>query len=184
MPHIRVIPPEEATGELQTLYEEVRRRRGSVANVYQIHSLRPDTMETHMGFYLSILYGPSGLSRLEREAIAVVVSRANRCEYCVGHHSEALAKYEKNADLVRRLGQGERPADLPPRLRALLDFADRLTRSPQADSKAAVEALREAGLSDEEILTATLTASYFNFVNRLVSGLGVEPETAKLEYKY
>lgn len=184
MAYIRTIPPEDAQGELRLLYDEVLRRRGAVANVYRAHSLRPDTLKPHLEFYLSVVYGPSGLSRLEREAIAVTVSMANGCEYCVRHHADALARYEKDPRVVQALVAGEVPPAATSRLRALLNYARAVASRPGQVTDQDVRALRSAGLSDEEILSANLTSSYFCFVNRFVLGLGIELEPLTAEYKY
>ncbi|MBI2391220.1 MAG: carboxymuconolactone decarboxylase family protein [Deltaproteobacteria bacterium] len=81
MPHIRSVPPEQATGELADAYRSVAASRGSVANILQIQSLSPAAMTTHLAMYRAIMFGPSPLSRAEREAVAVAVSVANGCEY-------------------------------------------------------------------------------------------------------
>lgn len=178
-PQIRVIPPEEATDELKSVYEEAQGRRGTVANVLQIHSLQPKTLKTHLDLYLSILYGASGLSRQERETIAVAVSRLNDCGYCVAHHADALGRYQKDARVIDELRARGTSAGATARERALIDFSRKLTATPQSMGAEDTEALRAAGLNDEEILMGTLTAAYFNFVNRVVLGLGVELETER-----
>lgn len=82
MPYIRVIPAIEATGLLKRLYEGAQRRAGRVWNIVSIMSLQPRTMQAVIdGMYASIMYGESGLSRAQREMIAVVVSVANHCHY-------------------------------------------------------------------------------------------------------
>ena len=82
MPYIRVIPVEEATGLLKRLYDNALRRAGRVWNIVSIMSLRPRTMQAAIdGMYATIMFGESGLSRAQREMIAVVVSAVNRCPY-------------------------------------------------------------------------------------------------------
>lgn len=184
MTYIRVIPPEQAEGDLKVAYEKVRSDRGDIANIFQAHSIRPDTMVAHLHLYMTMMFGNSGLTRAERELLAVVVSSANNCSYCVLHHSEALRKYEKDPKLVQRLGTGEIPDDLPPRSRALATYARKVTRQSFAVEEQDIEALRHARFSDEEILTANLIASYYNFVNRLADGLGVDLEPRAQNYKY
>lgn len=184
MAFIQVVPPEQAEGELKDVYERVRKTRGSIANVHAIHSLQPRTMETHIDFYVSVMFGPSGLSRQERETIAVAVSHANKCAYCVSHHGDALARHQKDGAIVDELRRNGRSDRLSDREKALVDHAIRLTLSPRTVTADDAQRLRKRGFGDEEILTATLTAGYFNFVNRLVLGLGVELETAPAAYKY
>lgn len=137
-----------------------------------------------MDFYLATMFGRSGLSRAERESLAVVVSAANNCTYCVLHHSEALRKYEAKASIVEELGRGRVPTELTPRLQALAQYARKVTRQPFAVEPEDVGDLRQAGLSDEEILSANLVASYYNFVNRFVDGLGVVLEPGNQHQYY
>ncbi len=185
MPWIRMIAEEEAEGKLKALYQELIQKRGKLSNIMQVQSLNPEAMKAHMDLYLSVMFCRSGLSRAEREMMAVIVSAANRCDYCVTHHAMALAHYWKDEERLRRLIEDFRQVDLTPRERALAEYAETLTRQPEAVQKAHVEALRQVGLSDEDILTANLVVAYFNFVNRIALGLGVEftPEEAA-GYKY
>jgi uncharacterized peroxidase-related enzyme len=134
---------------------------------------------------MTLLYGKSPLSRRERELIAVAVSRANGCAYCVGHHSDAFARYEKAPAKVQAARDG-RWAEFSPGEAALCRFADKLTRTPSASSEADVAALRAAGYGDQAVLDATQIAAYFNFVNRIVLGLGVhlEEEKDRAGFKY
>lgn len=82
MPYIRTIPPEEATGLLKRIYDDAIRRAGRVWNVVSIMSIQPRTMQAAVDrLYSTIMYGESGLSRAQREMIAVVVSAANSCHY-------------------------------------------------------------------------------------------------------
>ncbi len=183
--YIRVIDEDEAEGKLFTVYDNIQRTRGRVSNVLRIQSLDPKGLEAHLGLYMAHIYRPGGLGRLEREFIAVVVSVANGCDYCVVHHSEALGKYAKDAALVKQVCADFTKADLEPKLRALGDFALGLTKDPAHGRKEGVEALRHAGFSDEDILHATEVVSYFNYVNRLVGGLGVELESSEdRDYQY
>lgn len=186
MAWIRVVDEEEAAGELRETYDQVREKRGSVANVYKAHSLRPETMLAHMEFYLKLLYGRSRLSRMEREMIAVAVSRANRCAYCVRHHGDALSKYLKEAAVLEQLATDYRQAALSARHRAMLDYAVMLTTALPEVTQETLAPLRAAGVGDDEILDVNLIASYFNFVNRFVAGLGVElePGVSAATYKY
>jgi uncharacterized peroxidase-related enzyme len=183
MPRIPVIHPDEATGELKAVYDDVQQRRGAVANVLRIQSLHPETLRTHLDMYMSILYGRSGLSRAERETIAVAVSAANGCKYCVKHHADALSKYQKDKAIVAALAEGQQPV-LGTRESALVAFARQVTLQPASMADSHVQLLRDAGLNDEEILMATLTAAYFNFVNRVVHTLGVDLEAHEAVYKY
>jgi uncharacterized peroxidase-related enzyme len=187
MAFIDVIEPDEAEpgSELAAFYERVGAERGSVANVLQVTSLQPDLSEAHLDLYMTLMYDrEAGLDRRTRELIAVAVSQANDCEYCVEHHSEALEKYERDADLVEAIARDPGKADLDPADRALVDYATKLTERPGEVTEADVEELREHGFDDEDVLNAAAVTSYFNFVNRLNLGLGAELEEEEKEYEY
>jgi uncharacterized peroxidase-related enzyme len=174
--HIRIIDEDDAEGELFEMYDELQKKRGRVSNVMRIQSLHPKGMRRHLELYMEVVYSKGPLGRLEREVIAVVVSAANGCNYCTVHHADALKKYAKDDAWVRALAADPTSADLTAEQRALVDYAIGLTKTPGTGRKEAVEALRAAGYDDAQILVATETVAYFNFVNRMVHGLGVELE--------
>lgn len=179
MAFIDVVGPDEADpeGELAAFYERAAGRRGNVANVLQITSLNPDLSEAHLDLYMSLLYNrDAGLDRRTREMVAVAVSAANGCGYCVTHHREALEAYEDDAELVEALARDPDEAELAPRERALVDYALKLTRTPDRVDRGDVASLREHGFDDGDVLAAAAVASYFNFVNRLNLGLGADLE--------
>lgn len=183
--YIRVIDEDEAEGKLFELYDSIQRTRGRVSNVLRIQSLDPKGLQAHLDLYLAHIFRPGGISRLEREMIAIVVSAANGCDYCVTHHSEALTKYAKDAELVKQLGKDHTKAKLSDQHRALIDFAVGLTTQPAKGRKEAVETLRKSGYDEEAILHIAEIVSYFNYVNRMVSGLGVSLEAEdERDYAY
>jgi uncharacterized peroxidase-related enzyme len=184
MPWIKVIDEDEADGLLREIYDEAKGKRGKVANVLKIHSLLPDTLEKHLSLYLSIMFRRGSLKRWVREMIAVYVSKLNNCEYCIRHHSEALAHYWDRDRVSKFLDKPESVGLLDRELR-ILDYVEKITLRPYMVNEEDVNRLKEAGLSDEEILHINLIASYFNFVNRIVLGLGVEYSEEEVKgYKY
>lgn len=109
----------------------------------------------------------------------------NDCEYCITHHTEALERYEDDQRLLERLAKDPKTAPLDPEDKALVTYAMKLTSRPGEVGEADVQALREAGFDDEDILAAGAVTSYFNFVNRLNLGLGAELEDeTDREYAY
>lgn len=173
MSWIKEIAPAEAVGKLGEIYAELEKKRGKVSNILQVHSLRPEAMVAHLTLYMDLLFAPGGLSRKQRELIAVVVSRGNGCDYCVAHHREALERYVSEPGLLDAIATDYTTADLSPADRALADYAFKLTRQPDAMLAEDVEGLRAAGFADADILLADLITAYFNFVNRIALGLGV-----------
>lgn len=185
MPWIEVVGPQRASGRLAETYEEVKRRRGNVADIYKVHSLNPQALQAHLDLYMSILYRKGGLKRAQREMIGVFVSALNGCRYCVVHHSEALGRYEKSPEIVEGLQEGHMDARIADKDLSMLEYCAKLTRGPVTMKEEDVSRLREAGFGDSEILDINLIASYFNFVNRVVLGLNVDLEDeAEREYRY
>ncbi len=180
MSWIEEIEVTEAEGKLAEVYAELLEKRGKVANILQVHSLNPNAMASHLDLYMSIMFGRSGLSRAEREAIAVVVSATNECEYCVNHHTEALRRYIKDEDVLQTLASADGLEVLEPRLGNIVIHAEKLTSAPSAMTESDLDPLRVEGLTDQDILDITLVVAYFNFVNRIALGLGVSYSAEEL----
>jgi uncharacterized peroxidase-related enzyme len=135
--------------------------------------------------YVTLVFGKSGLSRGEREMIATAISAHNRCDYCISHHAEALRFYLKNGDQLDSLRRDGQLNNIPPRAKALIDFALKLTLEPGKMARTDVEALGKVGVSDSEILDLVLLTGYINFVNRVAQGLGVEHDEQEARgYRY
>lgn len=178
MAFIEVIEHEESSGKLREIYDDLIKKRGKLADVHKIQSLNPETIMQHMDFYMTLMFGRSPLKRYQREMMAVVVSAANRCNYCVAHHSEALLHYWKDEQRVRMLAQDFETADLDECDRSLCEYALDLTvEADQIYEYLHIEQLKACGLDDRGVLDAAMIISYFNFVNRMVLGLGLELET-------
>jgi uncharacterized peroxidase-related enzyme len=177
MTWIRTISTGEATGELAALYNRVAGKRGAVAEVIRAHSLNLAALRGHFEFYAAIMFGASPLSRTVREFIAVVVSRSNGCDYCTRHHGEALLRAGFDSGEAASLCADPFALPLEPRLAAIRDYVAALTNTPASVSEENIHALRAVGLDDRAIHDVVTVAAYFNFVNRVVMGLGVELET-------
>jgi uncharacterized peroxidase-related enzyme len=175
MSRLRVPPDEEIPDEVKELWETPLERLGFVPNVMRIFSLRPEHLLRWWSYYDELLRGESGLTKIQREMIAVVVSATNRCHYCVVSHSAALRKLTDDPELVDTLATGYTYARIEPAERAMLDFAVKLTTSSSECTDEDVERLRAAGWSDEDVFDIAQVAAMFNFTNRLASGLGWTP---------
>ncbi|RMG88402.1 MAG: peroxidase [Bacteroidetes bacterium] len=177
MPFIETIEYEQSEGRLREIYDDLINSRGKLAEVHKIQSLNPETIVAHMDLYLKIMFGKSPLRRYQREMMAVVVSANNDCPYCITHHAHAVVFFWKSEEKVKRLIEDYNAAGLPETDRLLCELAEKLTCMPNFSGKPELmEKLKAAGLSDRAILDATLVIAYFNFVNRLVLGLGVALE--------
>lgn len=177
MSRIKVIQQEEATGRLKEIYTDIIQKRGQLAEVHKIQSLRPESIVKHIDLYMEIMFSKSELSRAEREMMAVVTSVSNQCFYCQIHHSQALNNYWKNEDRIQKLRKNYFEAGLNEREILLCLFAENLTLNPgDSNEPRIIDKLKNAGISDAAILDATLVVAYFNFVNRMVLALGVSLE--------
>ena len=185
MAYIDVIGYDSAEGELKEIYEDLIQSRGKLADVHMIQSLNPKSIVNHMDLYMTIMFGKSPLKRVQREMIAVVVSKNNDCDYCQLHHAEAVNHYWKDAVKIEQLKSDFEQVDLSPNDMELCRFAKKLTSEPNHDNQSSTQNLRDLGLSDRAILDATMVIAYFNFVNRIVLGLGVAVNKEELKgYNY
>lgn len=185
MPFIKVIHEADATEKLKIAYQTIKKYRGKISNIMKIHSLFPEAMLDHLALYKTIMFGNSNLSREIKELIAVVVSILNKCDYCINHHAEALKFYWKDADKVRQLINDYKSINFDSRIKILLDYAVQLTLTPNLITQSAIDQLKSFGWSDKDILSVNLIVSYFNFVNRIALGLGVEFDEDEVKgYKY
>jgi uncharacterized peroxidase-related enzyme len=185
MAWIKTVGRESATGRTKKVYDRILKERGHLANIFIAQGSEPEVLEDHLDLYVHLMIGPGPLSREEREMIAVVVSAANRSAYGAIHHSEALETVEKDPKALYNLMKEFTSKHESPRSKALLTYAAKLTLDPRGITKDDIQDLKDANLTDEEILRANLVASYFNFSNRIALGLGVELEEGEARtYKY
>ena len=176
-PFIEVIQHEQAEGRLKEVYDDLVQSRGKLAEVHKIQSLNPEGIVKHMELYMTLMYGRSPLKRYQREMIAVVVSLTNKCHYCQTHHGEALDHFWKDEDRLKAFYADYRSANLSEQDLLLCEYAEQLTQNPSSINRGHCDKMRDTGLSDRQILDAAQVIAYFNFVNRLVLGLGVHLES-------
>jgi len=184
MSWIKIIGPAEADGRLKKIYERSA-GGGQVDQILQVHSLRPHTLEGHMALYRAVLHHPhNSLDQPFAEAIGVLVSRVNGCDYCVEHHLAGMRRALRDparADAwARALAYGPRDEVFDTRQRAALAYAERLALEPADLAEEHIEVLRRSGWSDGEILEVNQITAYFCYANRTVLGLGVTTEGEKL----
>lgn len=172
---LHVPDEEDVPDEVKELWAQPLEKLGFVPNVLRVFALRPRHLLGWWAYYEELLRGESGLTKAQREMIAVVVSVTNRCHYCIVSHTAALRKLTKDPDFVDRLATGYKYAELEPRDQAMLDFAVKLTEASDRCTDEDVQALRDAGWNDEEIMDIAQVAAMFNLTNRLASGLGWVP---------
>ena len=139
----------------------------------------PEASRPLLDYHEAVLRSPSPLTAGERELIAAYVSGLNDCTYCHGVHTQTAARFGIPENLVGALLADVETAPVEPRMRALLAYVGKLTRTPSRVTAADAEDVRAAGWSDDALFHAVSTAALFNLMNRLVDGLGI---TAEAEY--
>lgn len=169
--------PDAATldEDLQAIWAKCVDKLGFVPNVFAAYSLRPQRLRNFMALYNEAMLAPSGLSKLEREMVAVVVSSANRCYYCLVAHGAAVRRLSGDAELGEMLALNYRTAVLPPRQRAMLDFAWKLTATSYLVDDQDRAGLREHGLSEADIFDLAETVGLFNLTNRMAAATEMMP---------
>jgi uncharacterized peroxidase-related enzyme len=177
LPICRLSVPDEQDlpDDIQSLFGQMRQKPGFVPNVYRAYSLRPNQLRGFIALYDSIMTDDSGLTKAEREMIAVAVSAQNHCFYCLVSHGAVLRVRAKDAVLADTIAANYRAADLSPRQRAMLDFAVKVTGDSAACGDEDIAELRAHGFSDEDIMDIAQTAALFNYSNRVASALGLRP---------
>lgn len=166
---------EDAPGDVRALWAKPLEKLGFIPNVLRVFALRPRHLVAWWNYYDELMRGDSGLTKAQREMIAVVVSATNRCHYCVVSHSAALRKLTEDPVLVDELATNHKYANVDERERTMLDYAVKLTTASETCTEDDVERLREAGWTDEDVLDIAQVTAMFNFTNRLASGLGWRP---------
>ena len=163
------------SGEMQAYFAKCDEKIGFVPNVLRAYAHDNQKLEAFAAFYNDLMLAPSGLSKLEREMIAVVVSSQNRCYYCLTAHGAAVRQLSGDPVLAEMLVQNYRAAELEPRHRAMLDFAVKLTDAPWRVEEPDRARLREAGFSDRDIWDVAAVASFFSMSNRMASAVDMRP---------
>lgn len=181
MTWIKTISYDEATGKLKQLYDRIKGPGNNVDNIMLAHSLRPHSMEGHMTLYKYVLHHPRNtLPKLFLETVGVYVSSLNLCEYCVEHHFAGMSRLmgdSVRAAEIRAALEARNPGDAFQGAElAALEYAEKLTSTPDAIKEEDIETLRQAGLDDGQILEINQVTAYFCYANRMVLGLGVNTE--------
>jgi uncharacterized peroxidase-related enzyme len=176
--HISALGVPDASGlddDLKVIWAKCVDKLGFVPNVFATYSLRPQRLRNFMAMYNEIMLSESGLSKLEREMIAVVVSSANRCYYCLVAHGAAVRALSGDPELGEMMALNHRVAKLDARQRAMLDFAWKMTTTPHLVDDADRDGLRAVGLSNEDLFDLAETVAFFNLSNRMASATDMMP---------
>ncbi len=169
------VEPAPLSEAMTQYYKKCDEKLGFVPNVLKAYSFDMAKLEAFVRMVDDLMLAPSGLSKLEREMIAVVVSSVNHCHYCLVSHGAAVRYHSGDPHLAETLVANYRAATLTERQLAMLDFAWKITERPAEIGDEDREALRRAGFSDRDIWDVVLVAGFFNMSNRVASGVAMEP---------
>jgi uncharacterized peroxidase-related enzyme len=172
---LRVPDESELPEDIQELFAKCREKLGFVPNVYRAYALRPEQLRGFVALYETLMLGDSGLTKAEREMIAVTVSSINHCHYCLTSHGAALRIRTGDPMLADQVQANFRAADLSPRQRAMCAFAAKLSEASYAASEADIAELRAHGFGDADIWDITQVAAFFNYTNRVANAAGLRP---------
>jgi uncharacterized peroxidase-related enzyme len=165
-------PLPEAT---QKYFDICQDKLGMVPNVLRAYAFDVDKLNAFTALYNDVMLADSGLSKLEREMIAVVVSSINKCYYCLTAHGAAVRQLSGNPKLGEMLVMNWRVAPLDARQKAMLEFADLMTVASAKIEEKDRDALRQVGFSDRDIWDIAAVAGFYNMSNRMASATDMRP---------
>jgi uncharacterized peroxidase-related enzyme len=159
---------------------EVQEKAGFVPNVFLGFARRPSEWRAFFAYHDALMVPESvgrtsGLSKGEREMIVTTTSAANNCLYCVVAHGAILRIYEKKPLVADQVAVNYRKAEIPPRQRAMLDFAMKVCQHSDQINDADFEALHAHGFDDEDIWDIAAITAFFGLSNRMASFSGMMP---------
>lgn len=169
------LPAGKLSPAMAAYFQKCQDKLGFIPNVLVAYAFDTVKLEAFVAMYNDLMLGDSGLSKLEREMIAVAVSSQNRCYYCLTAHGAAVRQYSGNPLLGEQIVMNYRAARLNKRQRAMLDFAVKLTSSPANVEDADRERLRRAGFSDRDIWDIAAVIGFFNMSNRVAAATDMRP---------
>jgi uncharacterized peroxidase-related enzyme len=170
-------PADPLSAETETYFAKCREKLGLVPNVLLAYAFDEKKLRAFTDMYNDLMLGDSGLSKLEREMIAVAVSSVNHCYYCLAAHGAAVRQLSRNPELGEMMVMNYRAASLSPRQKAMLDFAVKLTERPDTIEEKDRQGLRDAGFSDRDIWDIASTAAFFNMSNRVAAAVDMRPNS-------
>jgi uncharacterized peroxidase-related enzyme len=169
--------PQEAAlpSELRGLFAKARERLGFVPNVFRVYSFRPARLGAWFAHFRQLHEPTDQLTAADREMIAVVVSAANSCLYCLVAHGAALREELGDAVLGERISYDWRRAELDPRRSAICAYAEKLTLRPREATRDDIQSLLDVGLSLEEAWDVAELSAMYNFTNRMALATNMLP---------
>ena len=173
--NIDIPQPDQLPEETQKYLNICQEKLGLVPNVLKTYTHEMQQFNAFSQLYNAIMFADTGLTPLEREMIAVVVSSKNHCFYCLTAHGNSVREYSKDPILGELLVMNYKSADLSKRHRAMLDFASKLTTVPSDIDDTDRKILRDAEFTEKEIWDIASVASFYNMTNRMASAVDMQP---------
>ena len=173
--NIDIPQPDLLPEETQKYLNICQEKLGLVPNVLKSYTHEMQQFNAFSQLYNAIMFAETGLTPLEREMIAVVVSSKNHCFYCLTAHGNSVREYSKDPILGELLVMNYKSADLSKRHRAMLDFASKLTTDPSDIDDTDRKILRDAEFTEKEIWDIASVASFYNMTNRMASAVDMQP---------
>ena len=161
--------------QVKNYLEIVQQKLGFIPNVLAAFAKFPKQFEGFTKLYNALMLGESGLTKLEREMIAVTVSSENHCFYCLVAHGSAVRELSKDPQLGERIAANFRSAELPKKQEELLNFTKKLTKDPSEIGENDRKKLSDVGYTDRDIWDISAIVGLFNMTNRLASATEMEP---------
>lgn len=161
--------------QVKNYLEIVQQKLGFIPNVLAAFAKFPKQFEGFTKLYNALMLGESGLTKLEREMIAVTVSSENHCFYCLVAHGSAVRELSNDPQLGERIAANFRSAELPKKQEELLNFTKKLTKDPSEIGENDRKKLRDVGYTDRDIWDISAIVGLFNMTNRLASATEMEP---------
>ena len=161
--------------QVKNYLEIVQQKLGFIPNVLAAFAKFPKQFEGFTKLYNALMLGESGLTKLEREMIAVTVSSENHCFYCLVAHGSAVRELSNDPQLGERIAANFRSAELPKKQEELLNFTKKLTKDPSEIGENDRQRLRDVGYTDRDIWDISAIVGLFNMTNRLASATEMEP---------
>ena len=161
--------------QVKNYLEIVEQKLGFIPNVLAAFAKFPKQFEGFTKLYNALMLGESGLTKLEREMIAVTVSSENHCFYCLVAHGSAVRELSNDPQLGERIAANFRSAELPKKQEELLNFTKKLTKDPSEIGENDRQKLRDVGYTDRDIWDISAIVGLFNMTNRLASATEMEP---------
>jgi uncharacterized peroxidase-related enzyme len=170
------VPDESALpSDLRGLFAKARQRLGFVPNVFRVYAFRPERLSAWFTHYRQLHEPSEHLSAADREMIAVVVSAANDCLYCLVAHGAALRQELGNPVLGERISYDWRRADLDARRSAICAYAEKLTVRPREITRDDLQSLLDVGLTLQEAWDVAEIAAMYNLTNRMAMATNMLP---------